>query len=217
MENDQLIAIATEEIKNPVFGVTEQFLQVHEVAYEGGKPVVAGIKVIDETDAAVYFSVKGEKFHLVIYLDTKPEIQVRWADIEDYCRVYFRATSKELTFQQLAALTTLPPNEGWSKGDKRKNSTNLYTFSSLELALPQEPGAFEDNIGPLLNILEQDPVSIRQLVELFGGGIQAHIIFHNGNTMPGGAHLDQLAIRRLAALNLSIDFDLYAEGNFFED
>jgi len=38
----------------------------------------------------------------------------------------------------------------------------------------------------------------------------------NGNTMLGGVYLNQPIIQRLTALNLSIDFDLYAEGNFFK-
>jgi hypothetical protein len=35
--------------------------------------------------------------------------------------------------------------------------------------------------------------------------------------MLGGHHLDKDIIKRLAALNLELDFDLYAEGNFFKD
>lgn len=41
--------------------------------------------------------------------------------------------------------------------------------------------------------------------------------FHNGNTMLGGHHLDKDIIKRMAALNLEIDFDLYADGNKFNE
>lgn len=49
-----------------------------------------------------------------------------------------------------------------------------------------------------------------------GGHIQAIIIFHNGNTMLRGTHIDSENIKRMAALNLEIDFDLNAEGKFFK-
>ena len=41
--------------------------------------------------------------------------------------------------------------------------------------------------------------------------IQVATVFHNGNTMLGGHHPDKDIIKRLAALNLELDFDLYAE------
>ena len=83
MENAALIAAATAEIERPAFGVTEQFLEVHEVAYQAGKPEVAGVTIEADTNSAtVYFSVKDEVFHLAVYLDTKPEIQVKWIDTE---------------------------------------------------------------------------------------------------------------------------------------
>jgi hypothetical protein len=40
-------------------------------------------------------------------------------------------------------------------------------------------------------------------------------MFHNGNSMLGGIHLDISVLQRLTALNLGIDVDLYAEGNLF--
>lgn len=50
--------------------------------------------------------------------------------------------------------------------------------------------------------------------KVYSAGIQVVAIFHNANTMPGGVHLKKEYIRRIAALDLSIDFDLYAEGKF---
>ena len=41
-------------------------------------------------------------------------------------------------------------------------------------------------------------------------------IFHNGNTMPGGFHFNKQLISRLNALEVEIDFDLYAEGRLFK-
>ncbi len=35
--------------------------------------------------------------------------------------------------------------------------------------------------------------------------------------MLGGHHLDLKIIKQLADLNLEIDFDIYADGNFYKD
>jgi len=215
---DKLLTVAIEEITHPTFGVTEQFLATHELVYESGQPMIAGLKVNTEEEyATVYFSVVGERFHFVVYVNTQPEIQVRGTDTQDYCQVYFRATSEELTLQQLANFTSLPPSGGWSKGDLRGKGSATYSFSSLVLELPQEPGELYAKLKPLLSYLAQDLVGIRLLADKYYGIIQVHTIFHNGNTMLGGLHLDRADIQQLAALNLEIDFDLYAEGNFFKE
>jgi hypothetical protein len=142
---------------------------------------------------------------------------VRSTDTEDYCDVYFRATSEELTLQQLVSLTTLPyDSESWSKGDSHPRTGLPRKFSSLVLKLPQNPGELNRKLQLLLSFLEQDLVGVKKLIDYYHGGIQVHIIFHNGNTMLGGLHLDKEDIRRLAALNVEIDFDLYAEGSLFK-
>jgi hypothetical protein len=67
----------------------------------------------------------------------------------------------------------------------------------------------------MLTFLEQDVDGVRALVDKARGYVQITSVFHNGNTSLSGLHLDKECIRRLAALNLEIDFDLYAEGNFY--
>ena len=217
MEEAELIAVAVEEIENPTFGVVAQFLEVHEVAYKDGKPEIAGIKTdAAENVATVYFSVKDEHFYFAVYLDTEPEVQIRFADTEDFCQVYFSAYSEELTLQELSSLTTLEPTESYDKGDKLIRSL-IAIGSSVKFQPNREPDTFANKLKYLLDFLERDISGIKRLASEASGCIAVHTIFHNGTEMLGGLHLDKSDIQRLAALNLEIDFDLYVGGNLFKD
>jgi len=218
MSNTLIIEKATEEIEAKTFAATQQLLEVHQVIYVDDKPKVARVDTEkEEGTAIVYFPVVDEKLFVAVYLDTLPEISVRHIDTQAYHSVYFRATSKEISFEDLKALTTLKPTGGWNKGDKKKYGNLCYGFSALKLE--PNPGAdeFDDKIKKLLDFLGQDKGGVRALVEKAEGYIQVATNFHNGNTMLGGHHLSREIINRMASLNLAIDFDIYADGNKFND
>jgi hypothetical protein len=216
MTDFEITKIAMEEIERKAWGVTEQFLQIHELIYEQGKPKILRIDK-DEPDgtAIVYFPVKDEKFYFAVYVETAPIIKIRWIGTEPMHSVSFRATSENLNFEQLASLTTLKPTGGWDKGQAKKHGNSVYKFSSIEFLPNPEPDAFDDKIRKLLDFLEGDVEGIRRLAKIGGGQIQVASIFHNGNTMLGGFHLDQELLKRLYSLEVEIDFDLYAEGRKF--
>lgn len=171
----------------------------------------------DDGTAVVYFPIKDEKFYLAVWIDTEPEISVRAVGTENYNAVYLRVISDELNFQELSSLTKLQPTGGWSKGDARKLGKAFYNFSALHYEPNPEPDEFEHKLRKLLDFLETDKDGIVALADKSSVHIQVATIFHNGNTMLGGHHLDKNIIKSLATLNLEVDFDLYAEGNFFKD
>jgi hypothetical protein len=218
MADNLIIEKAIEEIKAKRFGTTEQLLEIHEVVYVDNKPQVLRVDTeYDDETAIVYFPIKDEKFYLAVWLDTKPEISVRGVGTENFNRVYLKAISDDLSFKELSSLTTLKLTSGWSKSDARKSGNSFYNFTALHFEPNPEPDEFEDKLKKLLDFLEKDKEGIIALADKANVQIQVATIFHNGNTMLGGHHLDKDIIKRLAALNLEIDFDLYAEGNFFKD
>jgi hypothetical protein len=218
MTDNLIIEKAISELQTKSFGTTQQFLEVHEIEYADNKPKVLRVDTDQEDGTAiVYFAIKGEKFYLAVYLDTSPEVAVRHVGTEPYHSVYFRATSETMNFEQLASLTKLKATNGWNRGDNRKFGNSYHKNSSIHFEPNPEPDEFEDKLMKLLNYLEQDRQGITELVDTANGYIQVATVFHNGNTMLGGHHLDKQIIKRLGALNLKIDFDLYAEGNFFKD
>lgn len=218
MSSDTLIIEkATEELETKSCGVTEQFLKIHQVVYENGKPKVERVdRESEDGTAIVYFHVKDEKFYLAIYVDTEPEVSVRHVNTEAYHSVYFKAVSEAYSFGELSKMTKLKSTGGRNKGDKRGGNI-VWKRSSLFFEPNAEADEFEDKIKKLLDFLEQDKDGISTLVDNANGHIQVASSFHNGNTMLGGHHLDKDIIKRMANLNLAIDFDLYADGNFYDD
>ena len=216
-DNASIVAAAVAEITTPTFGVTEQFLKVHSVALKGDCAQVAGVLRFDEDSLTiVYFAVEGEKFYLALSVSTaEPEPAVIWVWIEEWNRISFQVTSESLDSEQLLALTSLKPTDHWNKGDQRRFGGALRKQSSIEFEPYPGPGEFGFRLKKLLSFLEQDPTGIRALVDQTEGYLRVISVFHNANTMLGGLHLDKECIQRMAALNLEIDFDLYAEGNFY--
>ena len=218
MANNLIIEKAIDELQSKRFSTTEQLLEIHDVVYVDDKPKVLRVDTEhDDETAIVYFPIKDEKFYLAVWLDTKPEISVGGVGTENYNAVYLKVTSDDLSFQELSSLTKLKPTSGCSKGDIRKPGKAFYDFTALHFEPNPEPDEFEDKLKKLLDFLEADKDGVTALVDKANVQIQVATIFHNGNTMLGGHHLNKDTIQRLAALNLEIDFDLYAEGNMFKD
>ena len=217
-DNASIIAVAVAEITTPTFGVTEQLLKVHSVALKDDDAQVIDVLRFDEDNRViVYFAVEGEKFYLALSVSPiEPEPAVIWVWIEEWNRISFHATSEILDSEQLMALTALKPTDRWNKGDQRRFGGALRKQSSIEFEPYPGPGEFEFRLKKLLSFLEQDSIGIRALVDQAEGYLRVISVFHNANTMLGGLHLDKECIQRMAALNLEIDFDLYAEGNFYK-
>ncbi len=219
MEKAEIIAVAIAEIANPALSVTRQFLAIHSVAYEAGEPKIAWVDLYEEKKLGiVYFAVESEKFYLAISISVaKPEFQPepQWMWAQEWNRIAFQATSETLDSQQLMALTKLKPTTSWNKDDQRKGVGSKHKCSLIEFVPHPEPGEFEVMLKKLLTFLEQDIEGVRALVDKAAGFVQISSVFHNGNTVLSGLHLDKECIQRLAALNLEIDFDLYAKGNLY--
>jgi hypothetical protein len=215
MDKASIIAAATAEVERPFFGVTKQFLEVHAVAREKGQPKVAGISLADDQVAAiVYFAIEDERFYFAVKVSLATfEVLVPW--IEDWHQLSFHATSEILNVPQLSALTSLKPTHILNKGDNRGNAIRKWPYHSIEFEPNPKPGPFEEKLEKLLTFLEQDATGTRLLVDKAGGYIRVISELYNGNRSLGSIHLDKDSVRRMAALNLAVDFDLYAEGNFY--
>ena len=216
IDDDAIALAAIEELRSPTLGTTEQYLAIHDVKREGGRPVVERVdRERDDDLAVVYLPVEGERFYLAIYIQTADVARVTSVETEPWHRVYFKASSDTLSPTQLRAMTVLEPTRTWSKGEPIPKRRIAYKFSGFAIEPNPEPDEFDDKLRKLLDLLECDVSGVRALVESADGYIQVATEFHNGNSMIGGFHMGQGLIKRMAALGLEIDLDLYCGGNLF--
>jgi hypothetical protein len=103
MDDNYIMEKAIEEIQSKTFGLTQQFLAIHEVDLVNIDKLRIDRERKDGT-VIVYIPVKHEKFSFAVYFDVSPDVVVRSVDSVPYVSVYFRATSGEMDFFELAAL-----------------------------------------------------------------------------------------------------------------
>lgn len=118
---------------------------------------------------------------------------------------------------ELSAITTLVPTRLKNKFDREGDGEATFNHSYLIFEPKPGPDEFEDKLEKLLTYLEQDTSGISELIKNHSGYIQVYSVFHNGNTMLGGHHINSAKIKRSAVLGCEIDFDIYAEGNLFKE
>lgn len=212
----EFIKIAIEELLNKRFDFTKQFLLVHQIVIENELPIISRIAIeTDNNHAAVYFSVKDEKFFFVIYLQIQPNIQVKFVNVENAHRVYFTATSRTKTYQEMLSLLNLDPLEGYSIGN-RKNFIGKSHDHSRIIFEPIKNQAYDLNhkLYILLEALNLDKQNVINLAQLSN----AYISIHRYQYVSGhaGINFPQNIIQQLSDLKLSIDIDSYVVGNLMK-
>lgn len=161
----------------------------------------------------MHLAVENHRFYLVIGINTTTA-KITSVYTQAFHDVWLRAASEELTAAGMLQLTSLTPLRQYTKGDSRRG-TARYAHSAVDFRPPHEPDTFENHVTKLLGLLEQDAEGIRALTAETECIIRVASYFHNGNTMLGGHFLDTPTLKRISNLNLALDFDLYAEGNFW--
>lgn len=121
--------------------------------------------------------------------------------------VYFSCTSQSLSFDELQKLTTLK-GEGWNRGDIRKTGKSKHSFSRLSIKPYSVGHDFELLLEKLVIHLEKDTTGILRLSQQSDGAyISVHSKAYNEDSL--NPHLSSDILKRIAALNLSIDIDEY--------
>ncbi len=207
--------IITDELLNPTFEMTRQYLKILEVKYEDKKPKIAKID-FHENQATAYVEVKNESFYLEFVFDTTDKVEISGVDTSPFIRIIFMPTSEELTLERLLNLTTIKPTNTISKGDFFSNGKFEYTYNGLEFETFSEPGRLERKLKYLLDILETDVEGIKELSrQTSKKHIFVTIVYHIGNGNFTGLYLENNIIDSLSKLGLGLTFDIYATGAKF--
>ena len=207
--------IITDELLNPTFEMTRQYLKVLEVKYKNNKPKIAKID-FDENQATAYIEVKNESFYLEFVFDTTDNIQLTGVYTLPFVGIRFMPTSEKLTTDELLKITYISPTKTITKGDFFSNGKFEYTYNGLEFETFSEPGRLERKLRYLLDILETDLEGIKQLSKQTSTkDIFVTIVYHIGNGNFTGLYLDNEILNRVTRLGLELTFDIYATGEKF--
>jgi len=209
-----IINAAISEIQHKSWGVTEQYMEIHDVVRVDGIPKVARVNMNGENNAAVvYFPVEGVKFYLTIHIEKGNDFPVVGVDFENDNVVYFRASSDLLNVGQLNLMTSLKPTESWNIGDLKFRSGVLHSDSCIIFEPNPEPDSFENKLYKLLDYLEKDRAGIIALANKATGyiAVDSEIYINNGNIH--GPYINPKSLKRMADLKLSIQFYQWVSGN----
>lgn len=212
-----LTNIITDELLNPTFEMTRQYLKILEIKYEDTRPKIAKIEIKkSENQATAYIELKNVSFYLAFIFDTISKIEISAVDTAPFIGITFLPTSEELTLQGLLNLTTIMPTKTISKGDFFSNGKFQYSYNGLEFNTTSEPDKFGSKLNSLLNFLETDIEGVKELSRQTNcKDLFVTVDYHIGNGNFTGIYLDNQAINRLSKLGLQLTFDIYATGNRF--
>lgn len=204
------------EFNEKTLGVTSQYLEIHVPVYESGQLKIDRIDREKNDDIIIaYLPVKDEYFFFSVYLDNKTgEIFSIGTESRNLVSVIF--ASENMTSDELKSFTKLHCHEFWNKGDKKPNRKATYKFSGIEFCPNPEPDEFEDKLDKLLTFMEGDRENIIVLSTKSKAYIHVLMDFHHGNQLLGGMGIAAGTLKRISALNLSIDFQITAWGNSFK-
>jgi hypothetical protein len=215
---DKLLELSKQELKDPQFELTKQYLEVLQLEWENGNPKIESIETDEDGTLLLHFYVKDEGFFYTHFFDMHPTLKLRFMGTTPASMAYLNLTSTSLSLAQILAQTTLKPTTTQEMGQPifpaHKNSAR-YTYNGFHIE-PNTPLShnFEKKLLSLLNLLEPHKAELNALEKNCSLKIQAFWKAHCGNTILGGFFLDKAIIKKLAELNLEIDFDLYAGGEF---
>ena len=209
--------IITDELLNPTFEMTLQYLKLLEVKYKDNKPKIAKIDFNEkQNQATAYIEVKNESFYLEFIFNTTDTIQLTSVDTLPFVRISFMPTSERFTTDELLKITSVKPSKTISKGDSFSNGKFKYNYNGLEFETFSEPGRLERKLKYLLDILETDLEGIKQLSKQTSTtDIFITIVYHIGNGNFTGLYLDNEALSRVSRLGLELKFDIYVTGEKF--
>lgn len=116
---------------------------------------------------------------------------------------------------ELKQYTHLEISESWNKGDIKQSGKTSHTSSGIIIEPNKKPNDFESKLNELISELKKDKGGIEALSKNADGYIQVLMNYHNGNGMVGGPNLNEMNIKDLNDLGLSIDFNFNVSGNLY--
>ncbi len=129
-----ITTLISQELLNPTFAMTKEYLEEFKVDYKNGLPRIESIDFDKESErATAYVKIKNEAFYFTFYFDISTnQIEISFVDTTPLFVVSFSVTSEKYTPTDLLSLTTIKPTEIIKKGEKFNRHTK-YNYMDLVL------------------------------------------------------------------------------------
>ncbi len=103
---EEVIKLIVDEVKNPKWEATKQFLEVIELECHKGLPKIVSIELNSELEkSAVYLQVKNEPFFLEYQITNTDFPEIIGVDISPFIEVIYSVTSDDISVDELLNLT----------------------------------------------------------------------------------------------------------------
>jgi len=198
------IRLAINELKTCSFEQTRQYLKNHELAYEGGEPVI--IYVDERPEHAkyiVYFQLKSVEYFLAIpVMQPERDLELYPAFLQAKIIVFFRVTSDTLSPKDISKRLELSPTRAKNKGapvvlgHKKLLDSHLWVFETE----PEIPSDLYRKLDKLLAILEPKQERVLELASVAETTIW--IDYVGNSDYLGGFSFSTEFIQRVATLPL---------------
>jgi hypothetical protein len=223
--------IADDEINNPQWGVTKQFLEVNTIKKVNGEYVYERYSITENQtityhdiknsrtdiynykEAAFYYKIEKEHYFYCIGVDiNKKDVARVFMVNATYCHLH--AYSDCMTLEEMAKLTKLKYSDGGTKGQKANIGRGFYSTSWIEYQFTKNTSyELEESLSMLLDELEKDKKGVKYLAKKTEAYID--IVKYQYVSANAGITIDNKTIKRLEELGLKIEIDMYIGGEKF--
>jgi hypothetical protein len=219
MNIEEYKKIADNEIDNPQWKLTKQYLETNKIEKVNKKYVYERYSIHRKKDMDVitfYYKIKNYHYFFGVEVNIEKK-EIEWVFMRNSTYCYLSATSENMTLAEMANLTKLKYSFGATKGQKGLRGKNEFINDNswVEYKFLKETSfEIEEALNLLLDELENDKEGIKALASK----TDAVIVFckYQYVSANAGIELDIKTIARLKELNLGIFIDMYCEGEYFK-
>lgn len=137
MDIEIIKRLAINEVINPTFELTKQIQSINKIIYKNDLPVVEDV-IINDRGAEVYFPIEQEQYYFVVYVDTEPNLKLRFMGTSPGTEIYLWVSSETNDLDELLNILNLEPEHKWRKGERKKYTETEICYESKGLSIVQQ-------------------------------------------------------------------------------
>ncbi|MCL2801613.1 MAG: DUF4279 domain-containing protein [Treponema sp.] len=216
---NELKVIADNEIINPQWAITKQFLEINNIEILNNEYEIERHSIFNDFlnkskkyiyEISFFYKIKDERYFYCIVVDINKK-EVSRVGPYSACDCHLHVYSEDINLNDMKKLTKLKHSDSGAIGEKTKNGKGInsinwliYKFTNL---MSYE---LEEALNMFLDELEKDEIGIKNLAKKTDAFID--IVKYQYINANAGIEINTKLIKRLNKLNLGFCVDLYICG-----